>query len=325
MKQNEKLHKADTAETKKNILPDKVTIAEVGPRDGLQNLSQTLPVETRIEFIERLAATGLQYVETGSFVSPQKVPQMADTGKVLQGIKKKSGCIYPVLTPNRRGIEDALDAGATHVAVFGAVSETFCKKNINCSIDESLHQFSQLIALAQKHKIAVRGYLSCVLGCPYEGDIPVQKTTVIAEKLFDMGCHELSLGDTIGIGTPDKVINLIRNVSNSIPLKNIAVHFHDTYGQALANIYAALQEGISIIDTAVAGLGGCPYAPGSSGNVATEDVIYMLHGLGIKTTVNLSKLIKTSHFICDKLKCRNNSKVSLAHTNNNFSPLFSRS
>ncbi len=293
-------------------LSEKVTLVEVGPRDGLQNISRTLSVNTRIELINRLSETGLTYIEVGSFVSPQKVPQMSLSDKVLQQINKRSLCHYPVLTPNIRGLEDAINAGAKDIAVFGSASETFCQKNIGCSVNESIAIFSQVTEMALRHNISVRGYLSCVLGCPYEGEVCYKKTASLAKKMIDMGCYEISVGDTIGVGTPNQVIELLSEVSLLVPLSSIAVHFHDTYGQALANVYAALQEGISTIDASVAGLGGCPYAPGACGNVATEDVLYMINGLGINSGVDLNSIIQTSQFICSVLGCENRSRVTLA-------------
>lgn len=292
--------------------PKQVKLVEVGPRDGLQNEATIVPTNIKIEFINRLSETGLSVIEVGSFVSPKWVPQMADSTQVLQEITKKTGVNYPVLVPNIKGFEAALAAGAKEIAIFGAASETFSQKNINCSIDESLARFSDVMDAAKKNNIRVRGYISCVLGCPYEGEIKPEAVLHVAEKLFAMGCYEISLGDTIGIGTPHKAQTMIATVAKKIPLPRIAVHFHDTYGQALANIYASLEKGISIVDSSVAGLGGCPYAKGASGNVASEDVVYMLHGLNVKTEIDLEKLIAAGKFICDNLHKTPQSKVSLA-------------
>ena len=294
------------------VFPEKVTLVEVGPRDGLQNIVQHLSAATRVDFINLLSAAGLRYIEVGSFVSPKKVPQMQNSGQVLNQIHRTKNCAYLALTPNMQGLDAAIAAGADHIAVFGSASNTFTQKNIGCNVQESLSRFQNIIQKAKQHNIQIRGYLSCVLGCPYEGDVPYEKTAQLAKQLIDMGCYEVSMGDTIGIGTPDQVVRLLDSIRHFTPLSKVAVHFHDTYGQALANIYAALQQGVSIIDSAVAGLGGCPYAPGASGNVATEDVLYMLNGLNIKTNVNLNLLLKASDFICQALACHNHSKVALA-------------
>lgn len=291
---------------------DKVKIVEVGPRDGLQNEKQIVPTEAKIKLINDLSDAGLSVVEAGSFVSPKWVPQMADSAEIMQQIKRKAGVSYPVLTPNLKGFEAALSVGAKEVAIFGAASESFSQKNINCSIDESLERFKPVIAAAQKENIAVRGYVSCVVGCPYEGDISADKVADVSAKLFDMGCYEISLGDTVGVGTPGKVQEMIRAVSAQVPMQHLAVHFHDTYGQALANIYAALEMGVAVVDSSVAGLGGCPYAKGASGNVASEDVVYMLNGLGIETGVDLAKLCAAGRFISDVIGRPSASKVSRA-------------
>ncbi|NVJ93891.1 MAG: hydroxymethylglutaryl-CoA lyase, partial [Methylocystaceae bacterium] len=240
------------------------------------------------------------------------VPQMADSAEIMQQIKRKAGVSYPVLTPNLKGFEGALAVGAKEVAIFGAASESFSQKNINCSIDESLERFKPVIAAAKQENIAVRGYVSCVVGCPYEGDISADKVADVSAKLFDMGCYEISLGDTVGVGTPGKVQEMIRAVSAQVPMQHLAVHFHDTYGQALANIYAALEMGVAVVDSSVAGLGGCPYAKGASGNVASEDVVYMLNGLGIETGVDLAKLCAAGRFISDVIGRPSASKVSTA-------------
>lgn len=294
------------------MLPKKVKIVEVGPRDGLQNESKQLETSVKIDFINQLSATGLTTIEAGSFVSPKWIPQMADSDIVLKNIKQRPGVSYPVLVPNLKGFEAAKAAGAKEIAIFAAASETFSQKNINCSIAESIVRFQEVMTAAKKEKIFVRGYVSCVLGCPYEGEIKPEAVAKVAKQLFDLGCYEISLGDTIGIGTPGKAQRLIETVSQLIPLEKLAVHFHDTYGQALANIYAVLEKGIQVIDSSVAGLGGCPYAKGASGNVATEDVIYLLNGLNIQTGVDLEKLLPVGYFICQHLDKKPQSKVSLA-------------
>jgi hydroxymethylglutaryl-CoA lyase len=287
-------------------------MVEVGPRDGLQNESKSVPTEVKIELIRRLADAGLSVVEATSFVSPKWVPQMGDHAEVMTGIRRKPGVSYPVLTPNLKGFEAALAAGAEEVAVFGAASETFSRKNINCSIDESLDRFMPVLEAAQQRSIRVRGYVSCVLGCPYEGAIDSRDVARVAERLYNMGCYEISLGDTIGVGTPGKARAMIEAVAEKIPIENLAAHFHDTYGQALANLYAVLEQGVAVIDSSVAGLGGCPYARGASGNVASEDVLYMLNGLGIETGVDLAKLISAGRYISDFLGRETGSKVSCA-------------
>lgn len=293
-------------------LPSKVKIVEVGPRDGLQNEKTPVSVEAKVELIDRLSDAGLPVVEAGSFVSPKWVPQMASSDLVMQGITRKSSVSYPVLTPNLKGFEGALAVGAEEVAIFGAASESFSQKNINCSIAESLERFEPVVAAAKENGIKVRGYVSCVLGCPYEGEIALSAVAEVAAKLATMGCYEVSLGDTIGVGTPKKAQAMVEAVARVVPVERLAVHFHDTYGQALANIYAALETGVAVVDSSVAGLGGCPYAKGASGNVATEDVVYMLNGLGIKTGVDLDKLVEAGRFICDALERNPASKVNIA-------------
>lgn len=283
------------------MIPARVKMVEVGPRDGLQNEPTPLDAATKIELIERLADAGMPVVEAGSFVSPKWVPQMADTDKVMAGVKRKPGVSYPVLVPNLKGLEGALAAKAEEIAVFGAASESFSRKNINCSIDESLERFAPVVSEARKHGLRVRGYVSCVLGCPYEGEVAAAAVAGVSAKLFAMGCYEISLGDTIGVGTPGGAQKMIDAVAEAIPRDKLAVHFHDTWGQALANILACLERGIATVDSAVAGLGGCPYAKGASGNVASEDVRYMLGGLGIETGVDLDKLAAAGRFICEKL------------------------
>ncbi len=292
--------------------PAQVKIVEVGPRDGLQNETKTISIKQRISLIRSLTESGLSHIEAGSFISPKWVPQMANTAEVLSGLDLDSDIHYPVLVPNLRGMQEALAAGAREVAVFAAASETFSQKNINCSISESLDRFAEVFDLATASNIRVRAYVSCVLGCPYEGEIDVQKVVTVAKQLNKLGCYEISLGDTIGTGTPLKTKALLATISREINIEKIAVHFHDTYGQALANIFAALQQGVSVIDSSVAGLGGCPYATGASGNVASEDVIYMLHGMGIHTGVDLNKLALAGRNICGQLGTPVRSKVNLA-------------
>ena len=293
-------------------LPARVKMVEVGPRDGLQNEPRPVAAALRIELIERLADSGLTSIEAGSFVSPKWVPQMADTDKVLAGLRRRQGVSYSVLTPNMKGLEGAFAAGATEVAVFAAASETFSKRNINCSIEESLGRFADVVRAARARDVRVRGYVSCVLGCPYEGDVATEAVARVASELVTMGCYEISLGDTIGIGTPAKAQAMIERVMEKIRIENIAVHFHDTYGQALANVLAAMEKGVASVDSAVAGLGGCPYAAGATGNVASEDVLYMLDGLGIETGVDLPKLAAAGRFISETLGREPTSKVARA-------------
>ena len=292
-------------------LPNKVRIVEVGPRDGLQNEKQ-VSTGAKVKLVNDLADAGLTVIETGSFVSPKWVPQMADSSDVFAAVTRKDGVTYAALTPNVKGLEAAIAAGASEVAVFGAASESFSQKNINCSIDESLERFAPLMDMAKEHGLPVRGYVSCVLGCPYEGDIDVAQVAHVAKKLLDMGCYEISLGDTVGVGTPMAVKAMLEAVTTKVPVEKLAVHFHDTYGQALANIFSALQLGVATVDSAVAGLGGCPYAKGASGNVATEELVYMLNGLGIEHGVDLNKLAQAGWDISDALNRSPNSKVSLA-------------
>ena len=294
------------------MIAKKVQIVEVGPRDGLQNEKIWVETETKIALIEKLADAGLTKIEATSFVSPEWVPQMKDAFEVLSGIERRPGVTYPVLTPNLKGFERALEAGVTEVAVFGAASEAFSQKNINCSISESVERFRPVLEAAQKNNVRVRGYISCVLGCPYQGEVPLENVVNLAENMLEMGCYEISLGDTIGIGTPLKAKKMVETVAEKVPVSNLALHFHDTRGQALANIYACLELGVSVIDTSVSGLGGCPYAQGASGNVATEDVVYMLHGIGIKTGVDIEKLIETGRFISDVFGRLPQSRVSCA-------------
>ena len=294
-----------------NRFPDKVKIVEVGPRDGLQN-EVPVSIEDKVRLIDQLSATGLSVIEAGSFVSPKWVPQMAGSAEIYQQIKQQAHINYPALTPNMKGYEAAMAAGVKEVAIFGAASEAFSQKNINCSIAESLERFQPIMERAKADGVKVRGYVSCVLGCPYEGEISVDKVVEVAATLYDMGCYEISLGDTIGVGTPEKAKLMLAAVAQAVPIEKLAVHFHDTYGQALANIYACLELGVSVIDSAVAGLGGCPYAKGASGNVATEDVVYMLNGLGIEHGVNLDALAQTGKTICEALGKPTNSKVAAA-------------
>ena len=294
-------------------LPNKVKIVEVGPRDGLQNEATPINAEDKVTLIEMLSEAGVSYIESGSFVSPKWVPQMATSGEVFQTIKRKPKVTYAALTPNMKGYEAAIAVNADEVAIFSAASESFSQKNINCSIEESIARFAPIIADAKKRNIKVRGYVSCVVGCPYEGDIDPEQVAIVAEKLLAMGCYEISLGDTIGVGTPASVTKMLQAVTARVPSDKLAVHFHDTYGQALTNIYAALQFGISVIDSSIAGLGGCPYAKGASGNVATEDVVYLLNGLDISTNIDFDKLLKAGWFISNKLGKAPISKVSTAY------------
>lgn len=294
------------------MLPQRVKMVEVSPRDGLQNEAHLVPTDIKLALIEKLAEAGLTTIEATSFVSPKWVPQLADHTELLKKLQATSDVQYPVLVPNEKGLEDALAAGAKSIAVFAAASETFSKKNINASIEESLIRYKAVIAQAKKQACWVRGYVSCVAGCPYEGSIDLNAVADVADKLYQFGCDEISLGDTIGVGTPKQINNMLAAVTKKIPVHKLAIHCHDTYGQALANIYAALEMGIAIIDSSVAGLGGCPYAKGATGNVASEDVLYLLNGLGIETGVDLKKLITAGKFICDYLGQPVRSKVSLA-------------
>ncbi|WP_372737777.1 hydroxymethylglutaryl-CoA lyase [Neptunomonas sp.] len=294
-------------------LPTKARIVEVGPRDGLQNESgPVIATAIKVELINRLADAGINHIEAASFVSPKWVPQMGDAAEVMAGITRKAGVTYAALTPNLKGAEGAILAGADEVAIFSAASESFTQKNINCSIAESLERFVPVIEAAKKNNVRIRGYVSTVLGCPYEGEIDPAQVAAVARELLDMGCYEISLGDTIGVGTPVKARKMLARVAHEVPVKQLAAHFHDTYGQALANLYAVMQDGISVIDTSIAGLGGCPYAKGASGNVATEDVVYMLNGLGIETGIDLEKLVPVGNWITQQIGRANGSKVGLA-------------
>ena len=282
-------------------MAEHVRIVEVGPRDGLQNEAVVLSVETRIAFIEKLIAAGLTSIEAGSFVSPKGVPQMADTDSVLKAVALHSGVSFPVLVPNAKGLDAALEAGAREIAIFAAASETFSRKNINCSIAESFERFSPVVERALSTGFRVRGYVSCVLGCPYEGRVPIEKVVDVSARLLGLGCYEISLGDTIGAGTPRAARTILKAILERVPLSQLAVHFHDTYGQAVANIYACLEDGVRVVDSSAGGLGGCPYARGASGNVATEDVVYLCDGLGFETGVNRRAVIEATRFIFNAL------------------------
>ena len=296
--------------------PTEVKIVEVGPRDGLQNERSVIILQDKVELVNALSLTGLKHIETGSFVSPRWVPQMADSDQVFTKIKRQPDVCYAALTPNIKGLDRAITAKASEVAVFVAASERFSQKNINCSIKESLQRSQLVIESALSKGLKVRGYISCALGCPYEGNVSNGLNTEIARQLLAMGCYEVSLGDTLGVGTPTTVQALINTLKIEIPVNKLAVHFHDTYGQALANIFASLELGIATVDSSVAGLGGCPYAQGASGNIATEDLVYMLDGMNIKTGVNLNKLIEIGNTICKQLSRTSQSKVALADAGN---------
>ena len=294
------------------VIPRQVRIVEVGPRDGLQNEAQQVPTATKIQFIQMLADAGLKTIEATAFVSPKWVPQMADHAELMRALPRREGVTYPVLVPNLRGLEAAVEAGATEVAVFAAASETFSQRNINCSIAESLERFAPVFDLARTAGVRVRGYVSCTLGCPYEGEINPVRVAEVAGGLFAAGCYEVSLGDTIGVGTPARAKQMIAEVTTKVPAEYLAGHFHDTYGQALANIYASLEMGVRVFDASVSGLGGCPYAPGALGNVATEDLLYMLGGMGIETGVDLDRLIAAGTFIRQFLGTPTQSRVAQA-------------
>ena len=293
-------------------LPSHVKMVEVGARDGLQNEPGTLPTEIKVEFIDKLSATGLSVIEAGSFVSPKAIPQMADTDEVMAQIERKSGVNYPAIAFNTRGLERAIAANVEEVAIGTAASETFSQRNTNCSIDESFARSRMICDAAVVAGLQVRGYVSCVLGCPYEGETDPKLVAEMANEMAGMGCYEISLGDTIGTGTPEKAKALIGAVAKMVPMERLALHFHDTYGQALANIYAGLELGVAVVDSSVSGLGGCPYAPGAAGNVASEDVLYMLNGLGIETGIDFDKLVEAGRFITDAIGRPPVSKVAQA-------------
>ena len=295
-------------------MAEQVTIVEVGPRDGLQNESAAVAIEVRVELVRQLAQAGLRRIEVGSFVSPRRIPQMAGTAELLRSLSQFDGIVYGVLVPNEQGAREAVELSIQEIAVFTSASETFSQRNINCSIDESFDRFLPVMELAKARSIPVRGYVSCVLGCPYEGKVPVQPVVDVSRRLAALGCREISLGDTIGIGTPREASAMVRAVAAELPIDRLAVHFHDTRGQALANILACLDDGVRTIDSSVAGLGGCPYAPGASGNVATEDLVYMLDGLGMETGIDLSAVVAAGDFISRHLGRPTASKVAQALT-----------
>jgi hydroxymethylglutaryl-CoA lyase len=293
-------------------LPQRVKIVEVGPRDGLQNEPQLVPAAVKVELIDRLGQAGLKAIEATAFVSPKWVPQMGDAAEVMASLPRRPNVTYPVLVPNLKGFEQALAAGVGEIAVFGAASEAFSQKNINCSIAESLERFRPVAEAARSHNIRVRGYVSCVLGCPYQGEVRPAAVAEVAARLLEMGCYEVSLGDTIGVGTPASVARMLDAVALLVPVERLAGHYHDTWGMALANIYASLEMDVAVFDASVAGLGGCPYAAGASGNVATEDVVYLLHGLGIETGIDLERLVDAGAYICAELGRAPSSKVARA-------------
>ncbi|MGO2009787.1 hydroxymethylglutaryl-CoA lyase [Vreelandella alkaliphila] len=293
-------------------LPSSVRLVEVGPRDGLQNEQAFVPTHLKLAFIKRLVEAGCANIEAASFVSPRWVPQMADHREIMQGVERRLGVVYSALTPNLKGLEAAIECDVDEVAVFGAASEAFSHKNINCSIAESLERFEQVVEHARQAGLRVRGYISCVLGCPYEGEIAPLQVARVAKALYQMGCYEVSLGDTIGTGTPSKAKHMLAAVAAQVPINNLAAHCHDTYGQALANLYAMLEEGLSVIDSSVAGLGGCPYAKGASGNVPSEDVVYMLEGLGIESGIDLNALARTGDWITKVINVPNRSRAGSA-------------
>ena len=293
-------------------LPQRVKIVEVGPRDGLQNEPQLVPAAVKVELIDRLGQAGLKAIEATAFVSPKWVPQMGDAAEVMASLPRRPNVAYPVLVPNLKGFEQALAAGVGEIAVFGAASEAFSQKNINCSIAESLERFRPVAEAARSHNIRVRGYVSCVLGCPYQGEVRPAAVAEVAARLLEMGCYEVSLGDTIGVGTPASVARMLDAVALLVPVERLAGHYHDTWGMALANIYASLEMDVAVFDASVAGLGGCPYAAGASGNVATEDVVYLLHGLGIETGIDLERLVDAGAYICAELGRAPSSKVARA-------------
>jgi hydroxymethylglutaryl-CoA lyase len=293
-------------------LPKFANIVEVGPRDGLQNEALFVPTDVKVALINKLSLTGISCIEATSFVSPKAIPQLADNVEVFNSIDKNPEVSYSALVPNSKGLDGALKAGVKEIAIFGAASESFSKRNINCSIRQSIARFKEVIARAKNHDIRIRGYISCVLGCPYEGEISPEKVGDVAKSMLDLGVDEISLGDTIGVGTPKQTIRLINEIIKELPVNQLAMHFHDTYGQAIANIYASLECGVNVFDSSIAGLGGCPYARGATGNVATEDVLYLMHGLGIETGIDIYKVIAVGEFICEKLSRKNQSKVANA-------------
>ncbi len=301
-----------SAENKLAGAAEQVKIVEVGPRDGLQNESGSVSTAVKIELIERLARAGLKAIEATAFVSPRWVPQMADHTEVMLGLRRSPGVAYPVLVPNLKGYEAAVAAGATEVAVFAAASETFSLRNINCSIAGSFERFAPVFVAATRDGVRVRGYVSCVLGCPYEGAIAPESVALVVARLMEAGCYEVSLGDTIGVGTPRQTERLIETVAAQVPVAQLAGHFHDTYGQALANVYAAFGVGVRVFDAAVSGLGGCPYAKGATGNLATEDLVYMLDGMGVETGVDLDALIAAGSYLCEALGRSTASRVARA-------------
>ncbi len=282
-------------------LPVSVEIVEVGPRDGLQNEPGIVDLDARLALVERLIAAGLRRIEVGAFVSPKRVPQMAGSGDLLKRLGRREGIRFAALVPNLRGLEGAIEAGVEEIAIFGAASETFSRKNINCSIAESLDRFRPVAEEARRHGMRVRGYVSCIAGCPYEGEVAVARVAEVAGAMFETGCEEISLGDTIGTGTPRRIVETVRAVSAVVPIDRLALHLHDTYGQGLANCLAGLLCGIRVFDTSVAGLGGCPYAPGASGNLATEDLVYMLRGMSIETGIDLDRLLAAGRFVGEVL------------------------
>lgn len=293
-------------------LPKKVKIVEVGPRDGLQNEAKPVPTEVKLELIHRLQDAGCPVIQSTAFVSPKWVPQMADNAQVMAGIKQKPGVHYPVLVPNRKGLDAAMEAGCKEVVIFGAATEAFSKKNTNCTIAEGIARFSEVAAVALANGIKVRGDMSVCLGCPYEGEVDPQAVVRLAREFDQLGCYEIDIADTIGTGTPGKTKRVIEAVAKYIPVERLSIHMHDTYGQAIANIYAALECGVATFDSSVAGLGGCPYAKGATGNVATEDVLYLLDGLGIETGIDMKKLIAAGEYICGVLGRPTNSRAGKA-------------
>ncbi len=296
----------------KKDLPARIKIVEVGPRDGLQNETREIPTCVKVELIEKLAEAGCRFIEASSFVSPGKIPQLADNAQVFRAIRRAPGVVYSALTPNLRGFEAALAAGADEVAIFASASESFSRKNIDCSIEESIARFEPVMAAAQRAGVVVRGYVSCVVGCPYEGAIKPAAVSNVARKLDEMGCYEISLGDTIGVGTPRRVQEMIETVAANIAVDRLAGHFHDTYGMAAANVYAALEMGVGVFDASVAGLGGCPYAPGAAGNLATEDLVWLMNGLGVETGIDLDRLVDCALWISGRLERQPVSRVARA-------------